>query len=70
MSRSLFWDTNILLAKLHICLLYLSVFSLFSVVTFKNKGCRSNNANRNGTCYTQQECSEKGGVSAGGCASG
>ena len=34
------------------------VFSLFSIVTFKNSGCRSTSGttgtgvNRNGTCYT------------------
>jgi len=50
-------------------------FSLFSVVTFKNEDCTSNSAtmmagNRNGTCYTTTECSDKGGTSSGSCAMG
>jgi hypothetical protein len=53
------------------------VFSLFSVVQFKNTGCRSQSAMssgqstvRNGTCYTASECSSKGGSASGNCASG
>jgi len=50
-------------------------FSLFNVVTFKNDDCvsTSNSPNAgtlNGRCYTSQECEEKGGTAAGGCASG
>jgi hypothetical protein len=49
-------------------------FSLFNVVTFKNTDCvstsTSNNGARNGTCYTSEECSEKGGQAEGGCAMG
>ena len=52
------------------------LFSLFSIVTFKNTGCRSTSGttgsgiNRNGTCYTNTECQNKGGTSAGNCAAG
>lgn len=52
------------------------LFSLFSVVTFKNKQCNSasgttgTGANRNGTCYTQSECSSHAGTASGACASG
>lgn len=52
------------------------LFSLFSVVTFKNQGCATNQgtvtsgAARNGTCYTSSECTTKGGISAGNCAAG
>lgn len=53
------------------------IFSLFSIVTFKNTGCRSQStlssgqsAFRNGTCYTSSECSNKGGSASGNCAAG
>jgi len=55
------------------------VFSIFSVVQFQNKGCRSTmilgtsgttNGYRNGTCLTSVECSNKGGSSSGECAGG
>jgi len=53
------------------------VFSLFSVVQFKNEACVSSDtlasgstANRNGTCFTSSECSTRGGSSRGSCASG
>jgi len=45
------------------------VFSLFSIVTFKNDGCRSQE-DRNGTCFTSTECTDKGGKKSGGCAAG
>jgi len=52
-------------------------FSIFSVVNFQNTPCRSqdslpsgSSSNRNGTCYTTSECSAKGGVASGNCASG
>jgi len=50
-------------------------FSLFSVVTFKNEDCQSQdntamNGPRNGTCFTSTECSDKGGKKSGSCASG
>lgn len=49
-------------------------FSLFSVVTFKNEECTSDTSmvggSRKGTCFTTTECSDKGGVKSGNCASG
>lgn len=52
-------------------------FSIFNVVNFQNTQCRSQDtvtsgtvSNRNGTCYTASECSSKGGVASGNCASG
>ena len=45
------------------------LFSLFSVVTFKNDGC-SSSSSRNGTCYTSSECLSKGGLAKGNCAAG
>merc|ERR1711899_2553 len=46
-------------------------FSLFNVVTFKNEECMANGANDlRGTCYTTEECQEKGGTASGGCAMG
>merc|ERR1712223_527548 len=50
-------------------------FSLFNVVTFKNLDCESTstsstNGQRNGTCYTSEECDEKGGVASGSWAMG
>lgn len=53
------------------------LFSLFSIVNFKNDPCVSSSSiasgstsYRNGTCFTASECSSKGGSSKGGCASG
>ena len=47
-----------------------SEFSLFSVVTFQNLDCKSQDAGRNGTCFTSTECGDKGGKQSGTCASG
>merc|ERR1719264_1597065 len=44
------------------------VLSVFQVVKFPNDVCAG--ASRNGTCYTAEECSTKGGTSDGSCASG
>lgn len=41
---------------------------LFQVVTFPNDPCAG--TNRNGTCYTEAECSSRGGTKSGTCASG
>ena len=49
---------------------FVLVLALFSIVSFKNQGCRSNSGNRNGTCYTSSECLNKGGDANGGCAAG
>merc|ERR1711971_1251020 len=47
------------------------LFSLFSIVTFPNQGCASQDSNaRNGTCYTSSECQNKGGTTSGNCAAG
>lgn len=46
------------------------LFSLFSIVTFPNGGCASQDASRNGTCYTSEECLEKSGTVSGNCAAG
>merc|ERR1711971_222689 len=53
------------------------MFSLFSVVQFKNDPCTSNDKissastnYRNGTCVTSSECIERSGSSKGNCAAG
>jgi len=53
------------------------VFSLFSVVQFKNLPCTSSDKissattqNRNGTCVTSSECLDRGGSAKGNCAAG
>jgi len=53
------------------------LFSIFSVVSFKNDPCQSTSSissgstdYRNGTCRTSEECSDKGGSIKGSCASG
>jgi len=43
--------------------------SVFNVVTFPNSACTSTTAGRNGTCYTNSECSANGGSASGTCAS-
>ena len=43
--------------------------NVFSVIKFPNDFCTGNNG-LNGTCYTQEECTAKGGQAAGTCASG
>ena len=43
--------------------------SVFEVVRFPNGACESSN-NRNGTCFTKQECEDKGGKEQGTCAEG
>lgn len=45
------------------------LISTFQVVRFPNDGCVGSTS-RNGTCYTSQECSNKGGSSSGSCADG
>jgi len=54
------------------------LFSLFSIVQFKNEACTSSQTlantldsrSRNGTCFSSTECRDKGGQAAGGCAAG
>jgi len=43
---------------------------VFQVVKFPNDACSVTGGSKNGTCYTAEECSNKGGVNAGSCASG
>lgn len=45
------------------------LISSFQIVRFPNDGCVGSGA-RNGTCYTSQECADKGGTSSGSCADG
>lgn len=46
------------------------MFSLFNVVKFRNTACQSTTTTAlQGTCYTAQECSDKGGTAEGNCAS-
>jgi hypothetical protein len=42
---------------------------LFEVVKFPNDMCVGSSS-RNGTCYTESECEDKGGTAAGSCADG
>ncbi|XP_059088976.1 uncharacterized protein LOC131885067 isoform X2 [Tigriopus californicus] len=42
---------------------------IFQVVTFPNLPCVGSSS-RNGTCYTSEECTTRGGISAGSCAQG
>lgn len=44
------------------------VLPIFQVVRFENDVCRG--GSRNGTCYTQEECNQRGGTEDGTCASG
>merc|ERR1711981_1429561 len=44
------------------------ILPIFQVVKFPNDVCEG--SSRNGTCYTSEECSTKGGTSDGSCASG
>jgi hypothetical protein len=46
------------------------VLPVFQVVKFPNDACSVTGGSKNGTCYTTEECSNKGGVNAGSCASG
>jgi len=42
--------------------------SMFNIVRFPNDAC--DGGSRNGTCYTKEECSNKGGTEDGDCAQG
>jgi len=44
------------------------ILSFFNIVTFPNDPCDA--GTYNGTCYTKEECSAKGGTNDGSCASG
>jgi len=43
---------------------------VFQVVRFPNDPCTIGSSSKNGTCYTAEECSSKGGTNGGSCASG
>merc|ERR1711990_179234 len=43
---------------------------VFQVVRFPNDPCTVTGGPKNGTCYTAEECSNKGGTNGGSCASG
>jgi len=43
---------------------------VFQVVRFPNDPCEISAGSKNGTCYTAEECSNKGGTNGGTCASG
>jgi len=43
---------------------------IFNVVKFPNSVCEANGNDIFGTCYTEAECSERGGTSSGSCADG
>lgn len=45
------------------------LISTFQIIKFPNDVCKGSTT-RNGTCYTSQECSHKGGTSSGSCADG
>lgn len=45
------------------------IFPVFQVVKFKNTAC-SGSGSKNGTCYTEAECSNKGGSAQGSCSAG
>jgi len=42
---------------------------MFNVVRFPNMHCDAG-GNKNGTCYTKDECEQRGGINDGGCAEG
>jgi len=46
------------------------ILPVFQVVRFPNDPCTVTGGSKNGTCYTGEECSNKGGISAGSCAQG
>ena len=45
-------------------------FELISIFRFPNDMCEVSGGTKNGTCYTAEECSDKGGKSDGSCADG
>lgn len=45
------------------------ILNFFSVVRFPNNACSGGNS-LNGTCYSSEECSSKGGSNSGSCAGG
>merc|ERR1711953_107965 len=43
--------------------------SMFNIVRFSNYACDAG-GNKNGTCYTKDECDQRGGINEGACAEG
>ena len=63
---------NLNLASIYIlytCVLWLFFSVLFNIVQFRNDPCTISNT-ETGICYTQDECSNKGGQAKRSCASG
>ena len=46
------------------------LFSLFSIVTFKNDPCITSQDGLTGTCMSSMECQIAGGINQGNCAAG
>merc|ERR1719278_811720 len=46
------------------------ILNMFSVVRFPNGRCVSSTSGRNGTCYSAEECGDRGGDASGECAGG
>jgi len=44
--------------------------AIFQVVKFPNNPCEISGSSKNGTCYTAEECSNRGGKNEGSCADG
>ena len=61
-------------SKFHLYNLFQTgAFSLFSVVSFDNMQCQTNmdtTTTMYGVCFTAEECTSKGGIASGNCASG
>ena len=54
--------------KINISLSVFFIVNIFSIVRFPNNPCQGTDSN--GTCYSAEECSHRGGSSVGSCASG
>ena len=47
----------------------IAAISVFNIVKFANEVCNGTD-NKYGTCYTEDECEDKGGKASGSCAEG
>jgi len=45
------------------------LFSVFQIVQFSNDACNASDGSTIGTCYTAAECTSRGGLASGSCAS-
>ena len=70
-TRILFWNiSNLFLTENVEFVTQISlVFSIFTIVRFQNEPCLTSAMN-NGTCYTKNDCANRGGLAQGSCASG